>query len=55
MRRRRRTRQKLIRGRGISYMFKYRVYFGRKQQKGSGVLFTFLAKALQQAGNVIGI
>ena len=35
-------------------MFKNRVYFGRKSQKGSGVLSKILA-ILQQAGNIIGI
>ena len=57
MRRRRRRpwRRFKLRGRGIPYTFKNRVYFGRKLQKGSGVLSTILAKVLQQAGKVIGI
>ena len=55
-RRKRRTRRRFkLRGKGVPYTFKNRVYFGRKPQKGSGVLSTNLAKVLQQEGNVIGI
>ena len=41
-RRRRRTRQRFkLRGRGVSYMFKNKVYFGRKPQSGSGAYLQF--------------
>ena len=56
MRRRRRIRRRFqLRGRGVPYMFKNKVYFGRKPQSGSGALSAILANTLKQAGDVIGI
>ena len=55
-RRRRRIRRRFqLRGRGVPYMFKNKVYFGRKPQNGSGALSAILANTLKQAGDVIGI
>ena len=54
-RRRRRTRRRFkLRGRGVSYMFKNKVYFERKPEW-FWSLSTILAKILKQAGDIIGI
>ena len=53
MRRRRLNRRK--KGRGLPYVYKNKVYFGKKLQKGSGILTNLLAKILIGAGNVVGI
>ena len=58
MRRRRYYRKKRKsrkRGRGIPYIYKNKLYLGKKPQTGSGVVSKVLASLLQNAGNVIGL
>ena len=57
MRRRRRIRRRRLRkrGRGIAYIFKNKVYLGKRPQKGSGAIFKIVARALENVGNVIKI
>ena len=49
----RRTRRSK-RGRGIPYVSRNKVYFG-KGQRGGGVITRLLAKALQGVGDIIGV
>ena len=49
--RRRRARK----GRGIPYISRNKVYFGRGKQTGSGVITRLIAKALQGVGDIIGV
>ena len=53
MRRRRSNRRK--RGRGLPYVYRNKVYLGKRSQKGSGILTNLLAKILVGAGNVVGV
>ena len=58
MRRRRYYRKKRKsrkRGRGIPYIYKNKLYLGKKPQTGSGVVSKVLASLLQNVGNVIGL
>ena len=57
MRGRRRIRRRRLRkrGRGIAYIFKNKVYLGKRPQKGSGAIFKIVARALENVGNVIKI
>ena len=57
MRQRRRTRRCRLRkrGRGIAYIFKNKVYLGKRPQKGSGAISKIVARALENIGNVIRI
>ena len=56
MRQRRRTRCRLRkRGRGIAFIFKNKVYLGKRPQKGSGAISKIVARALENVGNVIRI
>ena len=58
MRRRRYYRKKRKsrkRGRGIPYIYKNKLYLGKKPQTGSGVVSKVLASLLQNIGNVIGL
>ena len=57
MRQRRRTRRCRLRkrGRGIAYIFKNKVYLGKRPQKGSGAVSKIVARALENVGNVIRI
>ena len=43
------------RGRGIPYLSKNRVYFGKKIQKGSGAISKVVARLLENVGDVIGL
>ena len=54
-RRRRRIRTRRVRGRGIPYIFKNKVYLGKRPQKGSGALSRVLAKLLENVGSVVRI
>ena len=54
-RRRRRIGRRRVRGRGIPYIFKNKVYLGKRPQKGSGALSRVLAKLLENVGSVVGI
>ena len=53
MRQRRSYRRK--RGRGLPYVYRNKVYLGKRSQKGSGILTNLLAKILVGAGNVVGV
>ena len=58
MRRRRYYRKKRKsrkRGRGIPYIYKNKLYLGKKPQTGSGVVSKVLVSLLQNVGNVIGL
>ena len=54
-RRRRRIGRRRVRGRRIPYLFKNKVYLGKRPQKGSGALSRVLAKLLENVGSVLGI
>ena len=49
-----RRRQRTRRGRGIPYVSRNKVYFG-KGKRGGGVITRLLAKALQGVGDIIGV
>ena len=51
-RKRRRTTK---RGRGIPYIYKNRVYIGKRPQTGSGAVSRLIARLLENVGNVIGL
>ena len=53
MRRRRSYRRK--RGRGLPYVYRNKVYLGKRSQIGSGILTNLLPKILVGAGNVVGV
>ena len=57
MRRRRRIRRSRLRkrGRGIPFIFKNKVYLGKRPQKGSGAISKIVARVLENVGNVIEI
>ena len=42
-------------GRGLPYMYRNKVYLGKRSQKGSGILTNLLAQILVGAGNVVGV
>ena len=50
-----RRRRRVRRGRGIPYISRNKVYFGKGKQTGSGVISRLLAKALQGVGDIIGV
>ena len=56
-RRRRRIRRIRLRKRerGIPFIFKNKVYLGKRPQKGSGAISKIVARVLENVGNVIGI
>ena len=43
------------RGRGIPYVHKNRIYFGKKPQTGTGVVSKVIARLLESIGSTIGI
>ena len=43
------------RGRGIPYICKNRIYFGKKPQTGTGVVSKVIACLLENVGSAIGI
>ena len=47
-------RRRRKRGRGLPYIYRNRVYFG-KRQTGGGVVSKVLAHLLQNVGDIIGI
>ena len=51
----RKKRRSRKRGRGIPYIYKNKLYLGKKPQTGSGVVSKVLASLLQNIGNVIGL
>ena len=48
-------RRRKIRGRGTPYVFKNRIYFGKRPQSGKGVVSKVFAHLLQNVGDIIGI
>ena len=55
MRRKRRIERHRVRGRRIPYVFKNRLYLGKRPQKGPGVVSRVVAELLKNVGSVIGI
>ena len=57
MRQRKQTKKRKAkkRGRGIPYIYKNKIYFGRKPQTGTGVVSKVIARLLENVGNVIGV
>ena len=51
-RKRRRTTK---RGRGIPYIYKNRIYLGKRPQTGSGAVSRVIARLLEKVGNGIGL
>ena len=49
----RRRRKK--RGKGLPYIFKNKVYLGKRPQTGTGAVFWVIARLLENVGNVIGL
>ena len=43
------------RGRGIQYIYKNRIYFGKNQQTGTGVVSKVIARLLENVGDIIGV
>ena len=41
------------RGRGIPYIYKNRVYLGKRSQTGTGAVSKIIARLLENVGNVI--
>ena len=52
-RRRSSTRRRRTRGKGLPYVYKNRIYFGKKPQTGKGVVSKILANLLKN--DIIGI
>ena len=48
-------RRKGKRGRGLPYVYKSKIYLGKKPQTGSGALWELLASLRANVGDVIGI
>ena len=48
-------RRKRKRGRGIPYVYKNKIYFGKRPQTGKGFVSKVLAHLLQNVGNIISI
>ena len=42
------------RGRGIPYIYKNKIYFGKKPQRGTGVA-KVIARLLENVGDIIGV
>ena len=43
------------RGKGIPYIYKNRIYFGKRPQTGSGAAPRIIARLLENVGDVIGL
>ena len=43
------------RGRGIPYIYKNRIYLGKKPQTGTGAVSRVIARLLENVGDVIGL
>ena len=48
-------RRRSKRGRGIPYVSRNKVYFGKGKITGGGIVTRLLAKALQGVGDIIGV
>ena len=48
-------RRKRKRGRGLPYINKIRIFFGKRTQMGKGVVSKVLAHLLQNLGDILGI
>ena len=42
-------------GKGLPYVYKNRIYFGKRRQTGKGVVSKVLGHLLQNVGDIIGI
>ena len=42
-------------GRGLPYIYRKKIYFGKRQQTGKGVVSKVLTHLLQNVGDIIGI
>ena len=49
------NRRRKKRGRGLPYVYKDKIYFGKRSQMGKGIVSKVLAHLLQSVGDVIGI
>ena len=54
-RKKRFCRRRRKRGRGLPYVYKNRIYFGKRPQTGKGVVSKVLALLLQNVGGIISI
>ena len=51
----RKRRGRTERGRGIPYIYKNRIYLGKRLQTGSGAVSRVIAHLLENVGDVIGL
>ena len=54
-RRKRFGRRRRKRGRGLPYVYKNRVYFGKRTQTGKGVVSKVLTQLLEDVEDIIGV
>ena len=50
-----RTKKRKKRVKGIPYIYKNRIYFGKRPQTGFGVVSHIIARLLENVGDVIGL
>ena len=57
MRRRKyyKIRRRKKRGKGLLYIYKNKVYLGKRPQKGTGAVSLVIARLLENVGDVIGL
>ena len=57
MTRRKQTKKRKLkkRGREIPYIYKNRIYFGKKPQTGTGVVSKVVVRLLESVGDAIGV
>ena len=57
MTRRKQTKKRKVkkRGREIPYIYKNRIYFGKKPQTGTGVVSKVVVRLLESVGDAIGV
>ena len=49
------NRRRKKRGRGLPYIYRNKVYFGKRPQTGKGIVSKVLVHLLQNVGDIIGI
>ena len=49
------NRRRKERGRGFTYVFRNKIYFGKRPQTSKGVISKVFAHLLQNVGDIIGI
>ena len=49
------SRRRKKRGKGLPYIFKNKVYLGKRPQTGTGVVSRVIARLLENVGDVIGL